>query len=182
MHLMIFIVNIYICKIMMNKSQILDRNGIDQKINRLAWQIYENNAKEDEIVLVGIFGRGEVIAVELFKVLEQISDIKIRLGVISLDKDNPYQEETKVNLDLSDYANKVVILIDDVLNSGKTLMYASKHFLNTPLIRLSTVVLIDRNHNRFPIRADYVGLSLATTLQEYITVSLDGNSQGVYLS
>lgn len=166
----------------MNKSQILDRNGIDQKINRLAWQIYENNAKEDEIVLVGIFGRGEVIAVELFKVLEQISDIKIRLGVISLDKDNPYQEETKVNLDLSDYANKVVILIDDVLNSGKTLMYASKHFLNTPLIRLSTVVLIDRNHNRFPIRADYVGLSLATTLQEYITVSLDGNSQGVYLS
>ena len=182
MHLMIFIVNIYICKTMVNKSQILDRNGIDQKINRLAWQIYENNVKEEEIVLVGVFGRGEVMAVELFKVLKQISAFKIKLGVITLDKDNPYQEETKLNLDLTDYANKVVILIDDVLNSGKTLMYASKHFLNTPLIKLSTVVLVDRNHNRFPIRADYVGLSLATTLQEYISVSLDGDSQGIYLS
>ncbi len=181
MHLTIFIVNIYICKTMVNKSQILDRNGIDQKINRLAWQVYENNVKEDEIVLVGIFGRGEVIAIELFKVLKQISAFKIKLGVITLDKDNPYKEETKINLDLSDYANKVVILIDDVLNSGKTLMYASKHFLNTPLIKLSTVALVDRNHNRFPIRADYVGLSLATTLQEYISVSLDGDSQGIYL-
>ncbi len=166
----------------MNKAQILDRNGIDQKINRLAWQIYENNVKEEEIVLVGVFGRGEVMSVELFKVLKQISALKIKLGVITLDKDNPYQEETKLNLDLTDYANKVVILIDDVLNSGKTLMYASKHFLNTPLIKLSTVVLVDRNHNRFPIRADYVGLSLATTLQEYISVSLDGDSQGIYLS
>ena len=167
---------------MVMKSQILDRNGIDQKINRLAWQIYENNAKESEIIIVGISGRGEVLAIELLKVLQQISQINVRLAVISLDKDNPYQKETKVNLDLVDYANKVVILIDDVLNSGKTLMYAAKHFLNTPLIRLSTVVLVDRNHNRFPIRADYVGLSLSTTLQEYITVSLDGNSQGVYLS
>ena len=167
---------------MVMKSQILDRNGIDQKINRLAWQIYENNAKESEIIIVGISGRGEVLAIELLKVLQQISQINVRLAVISLDKDNPYQKETKFNLDLVDYANKVVILIDDVLNSGKTLMYAAKHFLNTPLIRLSTVVLVDRNHNRFPIRADYVGLSLSTTLQEYITVSLDGNSQGVYLS
>jgi len=76
----------------------------------------------------------------------------------------------------------VVILCDDVLNSGKTLMYAAKHFLTTPLAKLSTVVLVDRNHNRYPIKADYVGLSLATTLQEYVTVSLAGQEQGVYLS
>ena len=99
-----------------------------------------------------------------------------------MDKDNPYQSEITINLAISDYTNKVVILIDDVLNSVKTLMYASKHFLTTPLIKLSTLVLVDRTHNRFPIKADYVGLSLATTLQEYISVVLDGKEKGVYLS
>jgi pyrimidine operon attenuation protein/uracil phosphoribosyltransferase len=75
-----------------------------------------------------------------------------------------------------------VILVDDVLNSGKTLMYAAKYFLTTPLARLSTVVLVDRTHNRFPIKADYVGLSLATTLQEYVNVDLTKGEEGVYLS
>jgi pyrimidine operon attenuation protein/uracil phosphoribosyltransferase len=167
---------------MITKSRILDGKGISQKINRLAWQIYENNSQENEIVLVGIFGRGEVIASKLSKVINQISSIKTKVGTIHLDKDNPYQNEITTDLDEVDYTNKVVILIDDVLNSGKTLMYASKYFLTTPLIKLSTVVLVDRTHNRFPIKADYVGLSLATTLLEYITVSLDGNEQGVYLS
>jgi pyrimidine operon attenuation protein/uracil phosphoribosyltransferase len=167
---------------MITKSRILDGKGISQKINRLAWQIYENNSQENEIVLVGIFGRGEVIASKLSKVINQISSIKTKVGTIHLDKDNPYQNEITTDLDEVDYTNKVVILIDDVLNSGKTLMYASKYFLTTPLIKLSTVVLVDRTHNRFPIKADYLGLSLATTLQEYITVSLDGNEQGVYLS
>jgi pyrimidine operon attenuation protein/uracil phosphoribosyltransferase len=167
---------------MITKSRILDGKGISQKINRLAWQIYENNSQENEIVLVGIFGRGEVIASKLSKVINQISSIKTKVGTIHLDKDNPYQNEITTDLDEVDYTNKAVILIDDVLNSGKTLMYASKYFLTTPLIKLSTVVLVDRTHNRFPIKADYVGLSLATTLLEYITVSLDGNEQGVYLS
>ena len=167
---------------MITESRILDGKGISQKINRLAWQIYENNSQENEIVLVGIFGRGEVIASELSQVINQISSIKTKIATIHLDKDNPYQTEITINLDIADYTNKVVVLIDDVLNSGKTLMYASKYFLTTPLIRLSTVVLVDRTHNRFPIKADYIGLSLATTLQEYVTVSLDGNRKGVYLS
>jgi pyrimidine operon attenuation protein / uracil phosphoribosyltransferase len=167
---------------MITKSKILDGKGISQKINRLAWQIYENNSKENEIIIVGISGRGEVLAAELAKVIKQISSIKTKVGTIHLDKDNPYQSEITINLNVADYTNKVVILIDDVLNSGKTLMYASKHFLTTPLIKLSTVVLVDRTHNRFPIKADYVGLSLATTLQEYISVVLDGKEKGVYLS
>ena len=167
---------------MITKSKILDSKGISQKINRLAWQIYENNSKENEIVIVGISGRGEVIASKLSKVINQISSIKTKVGTIDLDKDNPYQSEITTDLDEVDYTNKVVVLIDDVLNSGKTLMYASKYFLTTPLVTLSTLVLVDRTHNRFPIKADYIGLSLATTLQEYITVSLEGNGQGVYLS
>ena len=167
---------------MVKKSRILDAKEISQKIKRLAWEIYEDNLKENEIVIVGISGRGEVLASELSKVLNKISSIKTKIGTIFLDKDNPYQSKITTDLDESDYTNKVVILVDDVLNSGKTLMYSSKHFLTTSLIKLSTVVLVDRNHNRFPIKSDYVGLSLATTLQEYITVILDKNRKGVYLS
>ena len=167
---------------MITRSKILDRKGISQKINRLAWQIYENNSKEKKIIIVGISGRGEILASKLSKVINQISSIKTKVGTIHLDKDNPYQNKITINLDVADYTNKVVVLIDDVLNSGKTLMYASKYFLTTPLIKISTVVLVDRTHNRFPIKADYIGLSLATTLQEYIKVVLDGNEQGVYLS
>tara|TARA_B100000945_G_C20305082_1_gene559959 strand:+ start:198 stop:701 length:504 start_codon:yes stop_codon:yes gene_type:complete len=167
---------------MMKKSQILNSKAIDHKINRLAWQIYENNLKEKDVVIVGISGRGEILANLLSEVLNHISSIKIKLGVIHLDKDNPYNSQITTNLKEIDYSNKVVILVDDVLNSGKTLIYASKYFLTTPLVKLSTVVLIERKHNLFPIKANYVGLSLATTLQQYITVSLERDSMGVYLS
>ncbi len=167
---------------MNTKNKILDSRGISQKINRLAWEVYENNLLEKEIIIVGVSGRGEVLATLLSKVLVDISSIKITLARISLDKDNPYECEIETNLKESDYTNKVLILVDDVLNSGKTLMYAAKYFLTTPLSRLSTVVLVDRTHNRFPIKADYVGLSLATTLQEYINVELTKGEEGVYLS
>ena len=166
----------------MKKSQILNSKAIDQKINRLAWQIYENNLKEKDVVIVGISGRGEILANLLSEVLNRISSIKIKLGIIKLDKDNPYNSQITTNLKEIDYSKKVVILVDDVLNSGKTLIYASKYFLTTPLVKLSTVVLIERKHNLFPIKANYVGLSLATTLQQYITVSLERDSMGVYLS
>ena len=166
----------------MKKSKILDSQAIRQKIRRLSWQIYEDNLRENEIVIVGIAGRGEILASQLAKIITDISSIKIKIGTIRLNKENPYNNDINFDLDVSEYTNKVVILADDVSNSGKTLMYASKYFLTTPLIRLSTVVLVERMHNRFPIKADYVGLSLATTLQEYINVSLDVNNQGVYLS
>jgi len=167
---------------MIKKCKILDDKAINQKIIRLAWQVYEDNLNEDRIIIIGVSGRGEVLASRLSKIISQISSIKTRLGKINLDKDNPYNSEIKVNLDASEYKDEVIILVDDVLNSGKTLMYASKYFLNNTLVKLSTVVLVDRNHNRFPIKADYVGLSLATTLQEYITVVLNGKDQAVYLS
>jgi pyrimidine operon attenuation protein/uracil phosphoribosyltransferase len=167
---------------MSTKIQILNRKEVNQKLKRLAWQVYELNAKQKEIIVVGIASRGLILAKQLAKNIEAISAIKTTIGHIELDKDNPYNKEVSINLTSDDYLDKVVILCDDVLNSGKTLMYAAKHFLTTPLAKLSTVVLVDRNHNRYPIKADYVGLSLATTLQEYVTVSLAGQEQGVYLS
>ena len=155
---------------------------VKQKIKRLAWEVYENNISENDIVIIGISERGSIIAQEIKKIIEKISDIKIVLGRIELDKDNPYDKDVSMNFSKDDYAEKVVILCDDVLNSGKTLMYSARSFLSTSLKKLSTVVLVDRNHNLYPIKSDYVGLSLSTTLKEYINVRLTGDNQGVYLS
>jgi pyrimidine operon attenuation protein/uracil phosphoribosyltransferase len=164
------------------RSKILNINEIDQKLKRLAWQVYEKNSAEKEIIVVGISERGLILAKQLVGHIHEISNIKTKISHLELDKDNPYNKEVSLNLEEKQYANKVVILVDDVLNSGKTLMYAAKHFLTTRLTSLSIMVLVDRNHNRYPIKADYIGLSLATTLQEYINVDLKGADKGVYLS
>ena len=167
---------------MTKRTRVLTKDEINRKISRLAWQIYENNTDQREIVMVGISGRGELLAHRLKVAINSICDIDILMGIISLDKDDPYNNKISLNLSNEKYTDKVVVLVDDVLNSGKTLMYAATHFLTSPLTKLSTVVLVDRNHNKYPIKSDFVGLSLATTLQEYITVILQGNREGVYLS
>jgi len=167
---------------MSSKTRILDASQVNQKLIRLAWQVYEHNADEQEIIIVGIAERGFVLAKKLARYIEKISNIKTLVTQVRLDKKTPYNKEVTIGIDQQDYSDKVVIMVDDVLNSGKTLIYGAKHFLTTPLKKLSTVVLIDRNHNRYPIKADYVGLSLATTLKEYISVELSGKEQGVYLS
>lgn len=167
---------------MISKSKILNINEINQKLKRLAWQVYEKNSDEKEIFLVGVSERGLILAKELVDHIHEISNIKTNISHLELDKDNPYNKEVSFNLNEKEYTNKVVIVVDDVLNSGKTLMFATKHFLTTRLISLSVLVLVDRNHNRYPIKADYVGLSLATTLQEYVNVELKGADKGVYLS
>ena len=164
------------------RSKILSEQDINQKVKRLAWQLYENNVSEKEIIVVGISERGLILAKQLVVIIQQISKIRTQLAHLEIDKDNPYNKQVTLNLEEKEYTERVVILVDDVLNSGKTLMYAAKHFLTTPLSKLSILVLVDRNHNRYPIKADYVGLSLATTLQEYINVELTGANKGVYLS
>jgi len=165
----------------MGKSLVLNKEQLQQKIDRLAWQIYEQNYKEKEIIIAGIAKRGVLVAQKLADKLIEISSVKTKLATIRLDKDNPYEKEIEVDITEAEFKDKVLILVDDVLNSGKTLIYGTKHFLSVPIKRLSTVVLVDRNHNRFPIKADFVGLSLSTTLKEHISVELEKNV-GVYLS
>ena len=160
---------------------VLNKQQVQQKIDRLAWQIYEQNYKEKEIIIAGIANRGMIIAKKISEKLNKISSIKIKLATIKIDKENPYNKDIEVNINEKEYKNKVLILVDDVLNSGKTLMYGTKYFLSVPLKKLSSIVLVDRNHNRFPIKADFVGLSLSTTLKEHISVELEQN-EGVYLS
>jgi len=166
---------------MPKRTKILDKNQLQQKVNRLAWQIYERNYLESEIIVVGIQKRGVELAKRISKLIRSISDIKVIEATVQLDKDNPFDADLAFNLTATDIENKVVILVDDVLNSGKTLMYASSEFLTVPLIKLSTVVLVNRKHNRYPIKADYEGMSLSTTLQEHINVVF-GKEEGVYLS
>ena len=161
--------------------KILDSNQINQKILRLSWQVFEDNFSEKEIVLVGIGEQGLLIAEQVKFHLNTISKLKTTVFRIDVDRDKPFN---KVSTELTEnyYKNKVIILIDDVLHSGKTLTYAFKTFLDTSVKKMAVLVLIDRNHNTFPVKANYVGLSLSTTLKEYIEVVLKGSNKGVYLS
>jgi pyrimidine operon attenuation protein/uracil phosphoribosyltransferase len=167
----------------MTKNLILNSKQIQQKINRIAYEIYENNYDEKEIVVAGIAGNGYILAKLIADVLKNISPIKTKLIEIVINKKNPISTKIEISLGEKELQNKVIILVDDVLNSGKTLIFGAKPFLTTPVKRLTTVVLVDRGHNRYPIKADFVGLSLSTTLQEHITVEIDKKGKEiVYLS
>lgn len=152
----------------MAKTKILDAVQIDQKLNRIAYQIYENNFDEKEMLIVGIDGNGYKVAKEIFDRLQKISSIKLKLGKIKLDKDEPWKSKPVMDFVEKDHVNKNIIIVDDVLNSGKALMYAIRTFLDKPVKKLNTVALVDRSHTRFPVKADFVGLTLSTTLQEHI--------------
>ena len=164
------------------KTLILNNKQIEQKINRIAYEIYENNHSEKEIIIAGISDNGYIFAKRIADVVTKISPIKTTLIEIKINKENPLAKEIKISLSDKELKNKVIILVDDVLNSGKTLIFGAKPFLISPVKRLTTVVLVDRGHNRFPIKADFVGLSLSTTLQEHITVDLKKGKEAVYLS
>jgi pyrimidine operon attenuation protein/uracil phosphoribosyltransferase len=167
----------------MDKTLILNSTQIQQKINRIAYEIYENNYDEKEIIIAGIAKNGFVLANHIAEVLQKISPIKTKLIEIVIDKKNPLSAEIKLGMSDKELQNKVIILVDDVLNSGRTLIFGAKPFLMMPVKRLTTVVLVDRGHNRYPIKADFVGLSLSTTLQEHITVEIDKKGkEAVYLN
>jgi pyrimidine operon attenuation protein/uracil phosphoribosyltransferase len=162
---------------------ILDKTQIQQKINRIAYQILEDNLNEKEIVLAGIWDRGYKLAIRLREVLLKISDFKIILLRIDLEKNNS-KLIAKTDQEENKWKNKVIILVDDVLNSGKTLAYGLGVFLNTPHKKIRTVVLVDRSHKIFPIATDFVGLQMSTVLKEHVDVVLDveGREDCVYLS
>lgn len=166
-----------------NQVILLNQYQIAQKINRIAYQILEDNLDEKEIVLAGIWDRGFKFALRLKTVLAQIADFKVTILRIDIEKQNS-KLVAKTDLPETEWKNKVIILVDDVLNSGKTLAYGLGVFLNTPHKKIRTVVLVDRSHKIFPIATDFVGLELATILKEHVDVILDveGEEDRVYLS
>jgi pyrimidine operon attenuation protein/uracil phosphoribosyltransferase len=162
---------------------ILDKTQIQQKINRIAYQILEDNLSEKDIVLAGIWDRGYKLALRLQKVLQEISSLHVILLRVDLEKTNS-KLVARTDLDELKWKNKVIIIVDDVLNSGKTLAYGLGVFLNTPHKKIRTVVLVDRSHKIFPIATDFVGLKMATVLKEQVDVVMDveGEEDRVYLS
>ena len=162
-----------------DKKYILSKEVVEKKLRRMAFEILENNIDEKEIILAGIRESGSVVAKVIQKMLGEISAIKTELITITLDKNEP----TNVSLNKSfDFNGKVIIVIDDVSNSGKTLLYALKPFIDSHPKKIQTLVLVERTHTSFPVRPDYVGLSIATTLQEHIFVEVKGEEvEGAYL-
>jgi len=164
----------------MVKKKILDYTQIKKKIERISLQIIESNIDEDEIIIAGIEKNGYLIAEKISDEIKKISEKKIQLCNVKIDKKNPRKEIT-LSLVEEQYANMSVVIVDDVLNSGSTLMYAVKYFLDTKLKKLKTAVLVDRNHKKYPIKADYKGLSLSTSIQNHVEVSIDDNEIKAYL-
>jgi len=162
------------------KNYILDSLVAEKKLRRMALEIIEKNMDEKEIVLAGIRENGSVVAENIQKHLAEISSIKTELVFLSMDKKAP--KEVIVNKPL-DFNGKVIIVIDDVANSGKTLLYALKPFLEFHPRKIQTLVLVGRSHNSFPVRPDYVGLSVTTTMQEHINVEVSGGKlSGAYIA
>ncbi|TYB69443.1 phosphoribosyltransferase [Bizionia gelidisalsuginis] len=155
------------------KNSILSHDEINHKIKRIAYQIYESNMDETEVILAGIDRNGYILAKKLKTVLSKISPIAPILCKVSIDKKNP-RAVIKTSLKPEKYTNKSVVLIDDVLNSGTTLVYGVRHFLDVPLKQFKTAVLVNRNHKKFPVKADFKGISLSTSLNEHIDVILEG--------
>lgn len=166
----------------MSRTEILNAIQIKQKLNRLAYEVFENNFDEKELLIAGIEGNGFIVAKRISEIMKKIAKTEIKLGKIKLNKKNPLAEEAVIDFSEKDYKNKTVILVDDVLSSGKTLMYGVKVFLDKPVKKINTLVLVDRSHTRFPVKADFVGLSLSTTLQEHIVADLSAKGkETVYL-
>jgi len=154
------------------ETSILNADQINKKITRIAYEIYEENASEKEVVLAGTVEGGYELAQKLELVLKKISPLKITLMKVMVNK-NALSEEGGVKLDGKiKLAGKTVILVDDVLNTGQMLSYCMKTILQFPVKSLRIAVMVDRNHTLFPIKSDYTGLSIATTLQEHIKVNL----------
>lgn len=165
----------------MDKNIILDQNQIKHITKRIAYQIYETFSNENEIVIAGIANSGFIFSQKLAKVLEEISDLKVISCEVKINKQNPIKPIiTSINED--QYANKCVVLVDDVMNSGATLIYGVRHFLNVPLKKFKTAVLVDRNHKNFPVKADFKGMSLSTSSKEHIQVVFNQNEEYAYLS
>jgi len=163
--------------LLLNKQEIL------RKVRRIAYQIYEDNFSEKEIVLAGVYKGGYLFAKLLKEVFEEISPIQTHLVKITLDKKQPLQSEISLDCEISFLENKTVILIDDVLYTGRTLAYSLKPFLNVRIKKLQTAVIVNRSHTNFPISANYVGYALSTTLNNHIQVILDNEEKfGVYIS
>lgn len=165
----------------MSVNKILTHTEIDHKIKRIAFQIYETFVEEESIVIAGIASNGYVFAEKIARVLQTIAPLEVILCEVKMNKQNPYSE-ISTSISKEAYQNKGIVLVDDVLNSGSTLMYGVKHFLEVPVKKFKTAVLVDRNHKKYPIKVDFKGISLSTSSLEHVTVVFEKNDSYAVLN
>jgi pyrimidine operon attenuation protein/uracil phosphoribosyltransferase len=162
--------------------KILNETQIRRKIKRLSIEILENNYNEQEIILAGINNKGMQFARLLMQELQRISNVNFILTQIKLNPASPLSADVEIGLPVQSLWDKVIIIVDDVANTGRTIFYASKPLMSVIPKKLEAAVLVNRTHKAFPVKVDYVGLSLATTLKENIEVELqDSKEMAVFL-
>ena len=162
-------------------NRIKDDIAIKSSIKRIAYQVYENNIEENSIVIVGIGDRGKILSSLIGNSIKSICDLNLIFVSLSIKKINLLNViESYISLD--EIKNKSIIIVDDVLNTGSTLICAVSYFLKIPVKKIQTAVMVNRNHKKFPIKADFKGISLSTSVNEHISVVLEGNGIGIYLS
>lgn len=159
---------------------VLNHRQIQQKITRMAFEIYERNVAEEGVIFAGISGMGYILAGLLAERLREISPLNVKVVEILLEKDAVVQGKVSLSEDIT-FEDKCLILVDDVLNTGKTLAYSLKPFLETTIKKIEIAVLVNRSHKLFPVTPDYAGLELSTTLSEHITVDLSAAQYSVHL-
>lgn len=164
----------------LTKNTILSHKEIEHKIKRIAYQIYESNVNETELIIAGIESNGYLLAEKIKSNLDKISPIESTLCKVTINKLEP-TTPIKTSISKEEYSNKSLVLIDDVLNSGSTLIYGIKHFLDVPLKQFKTAVLVNRNHKKYPVKADFKGISLSTSLFEHVHVNLSQQPYEAYL-
>ena len=161
---------------------ILNHQQIQQKITRLGHELLENCFEENKIFIGGIQGNGFELAKKIAAIISRNSDISVNQFEIKINKTEPWKEEVSLNIDEDKLKKGFIILVDDVINSGKTMQYALVKFLERPTKTIRTVVLVDRKHRRYPVKADIVGLSLSTTLKDRVEVVLGTTDSKAFLA
>lgn len=165
----------------MSKTIILQPAQVKQKIRRLAFQIWESNFDEERILLAGVKNRGLQLAELLAQELRAISPLQVEVTYIRLNKSNPVVDKITTGVNPGDWQDGAVVVVDDVAHTGKTLLYALKPFMGVLFKRLQIAVLVDRAHKTYPVHADFLGLSLATTLQDNVEIAFEADGVKVYL-
>lgn len=162
------------------ETLVLNTTRLEQKITRIAHEIVENTFEVEHIFIAGISGNGVILAEKLVELIRTFSDQKLHLFNITVEKDAPLSKSIEISIDSDSLKDATVILVDDVINSGRTMQYALMKILESPVKSVKTVALVDRKHRRYPIKADFVGLTLSTTLKERVEVTF-GDEPVAYL-
>ena len=153
----------------MQKKKILENTQILNKIKRISLQIIESNLNSSKIIICGIEKNGALLAQKICAELNHITKKNIIFCKIKINKSNP-TENIQLSINKEVCENQSIVIVDDVLNSGKTLIYAVKHFLDIEVKSIKTAVLVNRSHKKFPISADFKGINLSSSLQNHVDV------------